>query len=212
MPFLAPDDLTQIGLGEKAHRRAGPVVEVGGLGDELLARFLDEGDVHRGTKERITQSLGREPLERIVEGQRVQKDGAGRVDYVGRQAAVMLGVDLLGQGLLCRPFGGDIVSDRRHIGSLSQAGDDLLTDRLMARIDVVKMDRGCVTGLLFPQMRDRARQQPQHAAHPLEVAKCRRLPGQGFQHFRMQRVARPEDLDGLESGGIANKRIPVGRP
>ena len=148
--FLALDELTQIGLGTKAHRRAGPVIEIGGVGDEPLARFLDEGDVHRGTKHRIAQLPGPESFERIVEGQRVQEDGAGNVDCVGRQADVILGVDFLGQGLLSDPAAGDIVGDRRHIGGLSKAGDDLLADRLMARVDMVEVDRGSVSGLLFP--------------------------------------------------------------
>ena len=98
--FFAPDDLAQIGFGEKAHRRAGAVVEISGLGDELLTRLFDEGDVSRGAKEGIPQLLRREALERIVEGECVQEDGAGNVDRVGRQAAVILGIDLLGQGLL----------------------------------------------------------------------------------------------------------------
>ena len=56
-----------------------------------------EGDVRCGAKDRIPQ--------------RVQEDGPGNVNSVGRQAAVILGVDLLGQGLLSRLAGGDIVGD-----------------------------------------------------------------------------------------------------
>ena len=210
--FLAPDDLAQIGLGEKAHRCAGAVVEISGLGDELLARLFDEGDVRRGAKEGIPQLLGREALERIVEGQCVQEDGPGNVNRVGRQAAVILGIDLLGQGLLSRLAGGDIVGDRRYIGGLTEACDDLLADRLIPRIDMVEMDRGRIGRPLFPQMGDRARQQPQHATHPLEIVERGHLAGQGLQHFRMQRIARPEYFGGLGARGVAGKRVPVGRP
>ena len=46
--FLAADDLAQVRLRQKAHRRAGAIVEIGGFGDELPARRLDEADVHGG--------------------------------------------------------------------------------------------------------------------------------------------------------------------
>ena len=125
---------------------------------------------------------------------------------------MMPGVDLLRQRLLFNRSGGDIVGNGRHIGGLPEACHDLLADRFVARIDMVKMNRGRVTGLLCPKMRDRARQQPQHAPHPLEIAERRRLAGQGFQHFRMQRVTRPEGLDSLGAGGIAGQGLSVGCP
>ena len=50
VPLLAPDDLAEVRLREKTHRSAPPVVEVGGLRDELLARFLDEAEVGRGAE------------------------------------------------------------------------------------------------------------------------------------------------------------------
>ena len=154
MAFLATNDLAQIGLSEKAHRRAGAVVQIGRLGDKLLARLLDKTDVRCGTQDRITQLLGRNPLERIIEGQGVNEDGAGNVDRIGRQAAVMAGVDLLCQCLFPNRSGGDIVGNSRHVSRLPEACHDLLADRFVARIDMVKVNRCGIPGFLLPKMRD----------------------------------------------------------
>ena len=77
---------------------------------------------------------------------------------------------------------------------------------------MVQMDRRRVRGLLRPKLRDRPRQQPQHAAHPLKIAERRRLAGQGPQNFRMQRVTRPEDLHRLGVNGIVGQGFSVGDP
>lgn len=98
--LLATDDLRQVGLCQEAHRRAGPVVQVSGLADELLARAFDEAEVRGGAEHRVAQVSGRQPLERVVVRQRVQEDCAGRVLGVGRQSPVMFGVDLLSERLL----------------------------------------------------------------------------------------------------------------
>ena len=68
---------------------------------------------------------------------------------------------------------------------------------------MVKVNCRRVLWFFLPKMRDGARQQSQHAAHPLEIAERRCLASQGFQNFRMQRVTRLEGLDGLGAGGIA---------
>ena len=106
--LLSPNDLAQIRLREKTHRSAGPVVQIGGVGDEFLARLLDEADVQRGADGRVAQLLGWQALERFVEGKGVQEDGARNVGGIRRQAAVMLGVDFLCQRLC--PRAGDIVA------------------------------------------------------------------------------------------------------
>ena len=99
------------------------------------------------------------------------------------------GVDLLGQGPLPCPAGGDVVGDGGHEGGLSETGHDLLPDRLVAGIDVMEMDRRRVGRPLPPEVRDGTREQPQHAAHPLEVGERRGLAGQRLEEVRVQRVA-----------------------
>ena len=95
--LLATDDLGQVGFNEKPHRGARPVVEIGRLGEELLTSLLNETDVGRRPEHRIAQLLRRHPLERLVEREGVHEDGARNVSGVGRQAAVVLGVEILRQ-------------------------------------------------------------------------------------------------------------------
>ena len=211
--FFAADDEAQIGLRQEPQRRARTVVEIGRSGHEPAARLFDEADVGSRAEQRVAQPLRRQPLERVVERQRVHEDGARDVGPVGRQAAVPGGVDPLGQRRASlAPGGGDVVGDRRQVGGLPQAGDDLLADRLMAQVDVVQVDGGGVRGLRLPKLRDGARQQPQHAAHALEVAQRGGLAGEGGQHFGVQRIARGEGLRGLRAGGVRGQRAAVQRP
>ncbi len=187
--FLTPDDLAQVRFGQEAQRGGGAVVQVGGLGNELLACVLDEADVEGRPEHGVAEPVGCEPFERLVECQRVHEDGARRVLRVWRQAAVMSCVDFLGERLLAGRAG-DVVGDGRGVVVLAQPGQDLLTDRLVARIDVVQVDRRRVAGPFGPELADRARQQPKHAAHALEGGECRRFAGQGLQDLGVQRVAR----------------------
>ena len=144
MSFLTADDLAQVGFGEKAHRRTGAVVKIGRFGDELPARILDKADVHPGAKDRITQPLRRNPLQGLVKGQRVHEHGASDIGRVRRQVAVLPGIDLLRQRLLPGRPGRDIVGDGRQVRGLPETGHDLLADRLMPGIDMVKVYRGRV--------------------------------------------------------------------
>ena len=118
MLIFAPDNLTQIGLGEKAHRRAGPIIEISGLGDEFLAGLLNKADVGPWPHHRIARLLGRKPLKRIVEGERVHKDGPRYVCGIGWQAAMVFCVNFLRQ---CTGIGrsGNVVGNRRYISVLS---------------------------------------------------------------------------------------------
>ena len=212
VPLRAPDDLAQVGLGEKAHRGARPIVEIGGLRDELPARFLDEAHVHGRTQDRVAELLRRESLQRVVEREGVHQDRPRDVSRTGRHPAVVHRVDLLRERTLVLRPGRHVAGDRRGEGGLLQARHDLLADRLVARVDVVEMDRGGVRGPLRPQVRDGAREKPQHAAHALEVGKRRGLAGQRLQHLRMQGIAREERLRGLGAGGLGGERCPVRRP
>ena len=45
--LLPPNDLGQIRLDEEAHRHAGTIIKIGGLGQEALARVIDETHVER---------------------------------------------------------------------------------------------------------------------------------------------------------------------
>ena len=210
--LLAPDHHAQVGLGQEPHRRRGPVVEVGRLGGEPLARLVDEAGVDRRPRGGVPQLLGRQSLQRVVEGQRVHEDGPRDVNRVGRQALMLPGVDLFGQRPVSRPSGRDVVGDGGHEGGLSEAGHDLLPDRLVAGIDVVQMDRRRVGGPLPPEVRDGPREQPQHAAHPLEVVERRGLAGQRVEDVRVQRVARPKLLHRLGPGGVVGERVLVAGP
>ena len=215
VPLRAPDDLAQVGLGEKAHRRTRPIVEVGGFRDELPARFLDEAHVHGRPQHRVAELLRRQPLERIVEREGVHQDRPRDVPRIGRHPAVVHGVDLLREcapGLRSRRPCRHVSRDRRGEGGLLEPRHDLLADRLVARVDVVQVDRGGVRGPVLPQVRDGARQQPQHAAHALEVGQRRGLAGQGLQHLGMQGIAREERLRGLGTGGLGGQRFRVRRP
>ena len=147
--FLPPDDLAQVRFDQEAQRRGGPVVQIGGLGDELLASFLDEADVQYRSEHGVAQVVGGQALERFVERQRVHEDRPRRVLGVRRQTAVVGGVDLLGQRF---PAGraGDVVGDRWRVGVLDEAGEDLLANRLVARVDVVHVDRRRVRRLFLP--------------------------------------------------------------
>ena len=82
----------------------------------------------------------------------------------------------------------------------------------MAGVDVMQMDRRRVGGPLPPQVRDGAREQPQHAVHPLEVVECRGLAGQRVEDVRVQRVARPELLHRLGPRGVVGHRVLVAGP
>ena len=128
----------------------------------------------------------------------------------------MGGVDLLRQraaaARACARAAGDVVGDRRQVGGLPQAGDDLLPDRLVAGIDVMQVHGGGVRRPLAPQVSDGARQQPQHAAHALEVAQRGGLAGERGQHLGMERVAGAELLRGLRAGGVRGERAPHERP
>ena len=125
---------------------------------------------------------------------------------------MVAGVDLFGQSRPCAPAGGHVVGQRRHEGRLAETGDDLLADRFVAGVDVVEMDRRRVGGPFRPQAGDRAGQQPEHSAHPLEVAERRRLAGQGFEDFGVKGVARPEGLDGCGAAGVFDQRAAARRP
>ncbi len=82
----------------------------------------------------------------------------------------------------------------------------------MPRIDMMQVHSGGVGRLFFPQMRQRAGQQAQHAAHPLEIAERRGLGGQGRQHLGVQGVAQPERLDGFGPRSLGGERLAAGRP
>lgn len=151
-----------------------------------FARLIDEAGVDRRPRRGVPQLVGGQSLQRLVEGQGVHEDRPCDVGPVGRQALVLLGVDLLGQDPLPRPSRRDVVGDGGHEGGLSEAGHDLLPDGFVAGVDVVQMDRRRVGGPLPPEVRDRPREQPQHAAHPLEVGERRGLAGQRVEHMGVQ--------------------------
>lgn len=67
---------------------------------------------------------------------------------------MMLGVDLPGKRPLLRT--GHVIGNGGQVRRLAETGNDLLSDRLVAGIDVVEMDRGGVRGLLIPEMGDSA--------------------------------------------------------
>ena len=214
MPFLAPDDLVQVRVDEKPHRGSGPVVQVRGLPHEVLARFLDETQLQGRAGHRVAQLFRRQALQLLVVRERVNEYRPRHIGGVGREPLMMLGVDLLRERWPRDLAGGDIIRDGWDVGCLPEPSHDLLVNRAMPRIDVVNMDRGRVIQFLFllPELRDRARQQPQHPAHPLEVVERCGLAGERFQNFRMQRVALPKHLHRLRSGRFVGQRVLAGAP
>ena len=212
MLLLASDYHAQIGFGQEAHRRYGPVVEVGRLRREPLAGFVDEARVDRRPGHGVPQLLGGQSLQRVVEGERVHEDRPRDVGCVGRQALMLLRVDLFGQCPLSRPSGGDIVGDGGHESGLPEPGHDLLPDRLVAGIDVMEVNRRRISGPLLPKVGDGTREQPQHPAHSLEVGERGGLAGQRLHDVRVQRVACSELVHRLGPGGLVGKRILLARP
>ena len=77
---------------------------------------------------------------------------------------------------------------------------------------MMKMDRGCVLGFLFPKVGNCARQQPQHPAYPLKITKGRRLSCQGCQNVRVQRITRSKRLGCLGADSMVAKRLSVSSP
>ena len=64
--LLPTDDLGQVRFGQEAHRGVGPVVQVRGLGDELLACLVHEADVQCRADDRVAQLVGCQSLQRLV--------------------------------------------------------------------------------------------------------------------------------------------------
>ena len=148
----------------------------------------------------------------------MQEGGAGNVGRVGRQAAIVRGVNALRQrvafstGVAGPAAGGDVVGDGRHEGGLAQARHQLLADRLLPQVDVVQVDGGRIGRTFLPQVGDGARQQAQHAAHALELAQGGGLASQGRQHVRVEGVADREILRGLRTGGFLGQRFALFPP
>ena len=210
--LLAANDLVEVRLRQKAHRGAGAVIQIGGLGNEPFAGLFNEAQVQGRPQHGIAQLLWRQALQRFVEGQGVHEDGAGGVCRVGRQAAVVLGVNVLREGTAFAMPGGDVIGDGRREGGLAQAGDDLLANRLEAQVDVMQMEGRGVRRPLPPKMGDAAGEQAQHAAHTLELADGAGLGGQRLQHFGMQRIAGCERLGGFRPAGLFGQLVAVFGP
>ena len=100
-----------------------------------------------------------------------------------------------------------VVGDGRYVAGLLKAGDDLLPYRLAARIDVVQVYRRGVRRAGLPEMPDRARQQPQHAADALERLQRRGLRGQRLQDLGVQRIACPKALGSLRTARVVRDGI-----
>ena len=142
----------------------------------------------------------------------MHEDRSSDVDGIWGQAAVMDGVDLLSERLLLDRSGGNIVGNGGNICGLPEPCHDLLADGLTAGIDMLKMDGCRVRWLFHPQMRDRPRQQAQHAPHSLKIAERRRLAGQGLKNVRMQWITRPERLHRRGASHFTSQGFSVGRP
>ena len=123
---------------------------------------------------------------------------------------MMLGVNLFGKCPLIRS--GHVIGDGREICRLAETRHNFLSNRLVAGIDMMEMDRGGVRRLLLPKMGDGASQEPQHSAHSLKVAEGRGLGRQGSQHLRVQRVARQKRLGRLGAGRIARQGFTAAGP
>ena len=139
----------------------------------------------------------------------MDEGGPGDIGGERRKPRVVLGVDLLREPLLLRAVTRDVVADCRHVSALLKPRDDLLANRLVSGVDVVHVNCGGVRRPRLPQVRDGAREQPQHAPHALEVAERRRLAGERRQHLRVQRIACPERLGALGPCRVGRERIAV---
>ncbi len=66
-------------------------------------------------------------------------------------------------------FAGDVVANGRIVNLQVESGDELLMNGREAWIDVVYVNRRCIGRLCFPKASNGSREQPKHAAHPLEI-------------------------------------------
>ena len=107
---------------------------------------------------------------------------------------------------------GDVTANRRCVRLLLQTGQDFLPDRLVAQVHMMQMDRGGVRRLKLPEAGDRAAEQPEHPAHPLEGVQRRRLGSQGTEDLRVQGVAAPEFVSRLRAGGLRRDPLAGGAP
>ena len=177
--FFAPDDLGEIGLGQKAQRRTRFVVEIRRVGREAFACVVNECDIRSRAQDGVAQFLGVESAQGLVERQGVHEGAAGDVRSILRKAPERPCVELLSQGR--RGFdGGNLGLDGRHVDVLLEAGDEFEAYRLEPEVDVMRVNRVGVGGPCLPDACDRTREETQHAAYALEVAQ-----GAGFlrQHI-----------------------------
>ena len=146
----------------------------------------------------------------VVEGHAVDENSAGRVGGVGREAAVVLFVELDREGFL-GTAGNVVVYGWNEFGA-TKLGEDFLADRLEAQVDVVRVDGGGAGGMGVPQLRDGPGQEPQHAAHALEIVQGGDFGGEGFQNLGMEGVAGAKGRDGLGVRCIRGEEILIGEP
>ena len=212
-PCLGPaDDLVQVGLGQKAQRGPGPVVQVGRVLDELLSRVVDEAHLQVRGQHGVAQLLGGGALQLLVEGEGVPQDGAGHEGGVGRQAGVVLGVELLGQGVAGLGGRGHVVADGRVEGGQLQPRHHFVAHLVVARVQVVQVDGVGAPGLLLPQVPHGPGHQPQHPPHPLEVGQGGQLVGQRAHQRGVQGVAGPQLGLPVLVGALRREVPGVGRP
>ena len=94
---MSANDLREVSFREEAQRRSRPVVEIGRLSDELLSRRIDKANVHEGSDDGVTQVLGRQALELVIEGQGVHEDRSRHVAGIGWHASIRRVVDFLSE-------------------------------------------------------------------------------------------------------------------
>src|ERR1039458_3832057 len=165
--FLAADDLGEICLGEKTERHAGAVVEVGGFALEAFPGGVNEAEVQRRADGREAEALGRDALQLVVEDQAVNENRAGRVGGMGREAGVVLFVELDGEGFL--GAAGDVMVHGRDELGAAKASEYLLPYRLKAGINMVEVNCGRPDWTGLPELGDGAGQEAQHPAHTVEI-------------------------------------------
>lgn len=89
--------LRQVRFSQKPQWHIRPVVEVGRISDEALARIVYEANIGAGRHYRIPQLFGRQAAQHVVEGERVKQHAARNVRAIGRHAFVMLQIEFLSQ-------------------------------------------------------------------------------------------------------------------
>src|SRR5271157_6108045 len=127
------------------------VVEVKGIGDETDASLLYESRLDGGRADGKAQVVRADAARRITVGQRVPKDGAGKIGSDGCASMEVTRVKLLSQGGRLAGHRGDIGLERWRVITLLKLHCDLVPNGTEPRVDVVRVDSLGVGRMVPPE-------------------------------------------------------------